>query len=108
VSSIGNKSQGETGTDLEGRGSSHVSSIEAPQGLFEPPEQPSTKETALKAKCDELSNLCWKCEKLAAQPGQDLKMCGKCAAIGRTIRYCSRWVYSSFLPSTSTSQPLRP
>ena len=89
-SSVGHISQGETKT--EGRASSHDPSAEAPRELLEPREQPSANEAALNAKCGELSNHCWKCEKLAAQllPSQDLKMCGKCAAIGRTIRYCSR------------------
>jgi hypothetical protein len=67
-------------------GSSHDLSKETPHDSL---QQPSTKEIALKAKCEELSNQCWKCEKLA-KPGQDLKLCGKCTAIGRTIRYCSR------------------
>jgi hypothetical protein len=100
VSSVEDDSPSESKTE-GGHVSSHNSSMGAPQALFEPREQPSAKETALKSKCEELSNQCWKCEKLATLllPGQDLKMCGKCAAIGRTIRYCSRCVHSSFYPS---------
>jgi len=64
---------------------------ESTEGLVAAHEM-SIKETALKARCEKLSDRCWKCEKHAAQslPRQDLKMCGACAAIGRTIRYCSR------------------
>lgn len=91
VSSAEEESQGE-GKQEGSLVSSHGPLEETPYDSLQPLEQPSTKEITLKARCEELSNQCWKCEKLATKllPGQDLKLCGKCAAIGRTIRYCSR------------------